>query len=323
MQLEALKVFCDVARYRSFSQAAAANHLTQSAASHIVHQLEDRLGVRLIDRSVRPLQLTPTGQVYYDGCKDFVGRYLDLEASIVGGHAPLPATVQVAAFYSVGLGDLGQSAARFQELNPGVEVRVEYLHPDRVYEKVLNGAADFGLVSFPRRSREVSVLSWREEEMVLACPVGHALAGSHVVRSSQLAGEKFVAFDKGLNIRRHVDRFLRQQGVAVRVAAEFDNIDSIKRAVEIGAGVSLLPEPTLRREIEAGTLAAAQLSGCRLMRPLGILCSRQNKPGAAAVRFIDLLRGLGNGAVAAANGDKRKNGRGHRPDRTPAQDGTP
>src|SRR5436305_108404 len=127
MQFEALKVFCDVVRYRSFSQAATANHLTQSAASHIVHQLEDRLRVTLIDRSTRPLQLTSQGQVYYDGCKDLVERYLDLEASLLREQAPLAATVQVAAIYSVGLGDMGQFVERFKEHHPGAEVRVEYL----------------------------------------------------------------------------------------------------------------------------------------------------------------------------------------------------
>ena len=72
MQFESLKVFCDVARHRSVSQAAAANDVSQSAASQIVLQLEKRLGVKLIDRSTRPLQLTREGQVYYDGCRGLV-----------------------------------------------------------------------------------------------------------------------------------------------------------------------------------------------------------------------------------------------------------
>ncbi len=290
MQFEALKVFCDVVRYRSFSQAATANHLTQSAASHIVHQLEQRLRVTLIDRSTRPLQLTAQGQVYYDGCKDLVERYLDLEASLLREQAPLAATVQVAAIYSVGLGDMGQFVERFKEQHPGAEVRVEYLHPDRVYERVRAGTADFGLVSFPGKLRELVVLPWREEEMVVACQPGHLLARLKAVRPEHLAGEKVVCFDRGLGIRREVDRFLKKHGVTVQVAAEFDNIENIKKAVEIGAGLALLPEPTIRREVRAGTLAAVPLRGCRLVRPVSIVYSRQHKPGAAALRFIDLLR---------------------------------
>lgn len=299
MQIEALKLFCDVARYRSFSRAATANHLTQSAASHIVHQLERRLSVRLIDRSTRPLQLTSPGEIYYDGCKELVERYLELEASLLREQAPMAATVQVAAIYSVGLGDMGCFIERFKDYHPAAQVHVDYLHPEEVYERVLEGTADFGLVSFPRRSRELTVLPWRDEEMVLVCSPGHLFNRLQSVRPEHLQGEKLVGFEKNLDIRREVDRFLRQHGVSVEVETAFDNVESIKKAVEIGAGVALLPEPTVRREVQVGSLVSRPLSGCRLVRPLGIVYSRQHKPGAAALRFIDLLRG-GTGSNGAA-----------------------
>src|SRR6266849_7361471 len=106
MQLESLKVFCDIARCRSFSQAAAENGLSQSAASQIVLQLEKRLGAQLISRSPRPLQLTPLGRTYYDGCKRLVAEFHELEASIRSAQTDMESTVQVAAIYSVGLGDM-------------------------------------------------------------------------------------------------------------------------------------------------------------------------------------------------------------------------
>src|SRR6516165_4914307 len=145
MQFEALKVFCDIARCRSFSQAAAANRLTQSAASQIVHQLEKRLGVQLINRATRPLQLTELGQAYYEGCRVLVERYLELEASIKQGRPQLKTTVQVAAIYSVGLSDMGQYVERFADEQPFVRVHVEYLHSNRVVERVLSGGVDLGL----------------------------------------------------------------------------------------------------------------------------------------------------------------------------------
>ena len=139
MQIEALKVFCDIARFRSFSQAAAAHGLTQSAASQIVHVLEKELDVQLIDRSTRPLQLTPSGKVYYEGCKPLVEQYLELEASVREAETKIAATVQVAAIYSVGLGDMGEYVERFTAQQPNARVVLEYLHPKRVYEKVLAG----------------------------------------------------------------------------------------------------------------------------------------------------------------------------------------
>src|SRR6516225_2778121 len=268
MQFESLKVFCDVARFRSFSQAAQSNNLSQSAASQIVLQLERRLGVQLVNRSIRPLQLTPLGKAYYEGCKGLVKQYQELEASIRDAQDQLDIQVQVAAIYSVGLGDMGKYIDLLAARQPNAKVQIEYLHPDRVYEKVLEGTADFGLVSFPKKSRELSALPWRDEEMVLACPPSHPLANVKNVKPVQLEGLDYVAFDKDLVIRREVDRFWREHGVSPRVTLEFDNIENIKKAVEVSAGVALLPEPTLRREVQGGSLVAVPLAGCRLVRPL-------------------------------------------------------
>src|ERR1700733_6155653 len=137
MQMKALKVFCDIARFRSFSQAAAAWGLTQSAASQIVHELENTLKVELIDRSTRPLQLTPLGQLYFDGCKALVEQYEELEASIRREHAQRASSIEVAAIYSVGLGDMGQFIERFKTQYAPARVHIEYAHPDTVYERVL------------------------------------------------------------------------------------------------------------------------------------------------------------------------------------------
>ncbi|MCS6851507.1 MAG: LysR family transcriptional regulator [Gemmataceae bacterium] len=300
MQFEALKIFCDVVRHRSFSQAAALNNVSQSAASQTVLQLERRLGVQLIDRSTRPLQLTPWGQVYYQGCQGLVEQYLELEASIRRQHQQRSCTVEVAAIYSVGLGDMGQLVERFAQQQPHARVHVEYLHPDRVYERVLQGTADFGLVSFPKTTRELKALPWRDEPMVVACAPTHRLARRSAVPIAALAGEKYIHFDRGLVIRREVDRFLREHGVAVDVVIEFDNVENIKQAVTLAAGIALLPEPTLRREVAAGTLAAVPLADARLVRPLGVVQRRQHRLSGAAQGFLDLL--LQSSGRAASNG---------------------
>jgi DNA-binding transcriptional LysR family regulator len=313
MQIESLKVFCDVARCRSFSQAAQLNHLTQSAASQAVLGLEKHLKAQLIDRSVRPLHLTPLGQRFYEGCRALVEQYFQLEASLRSAGAEIEATVEVAAIYSVGLGDMGKYVERFQAEQPGARVHIDYVHPDRVYEKVVDGTADFGLVSFPRPSRRWDVIPWRDEEMVLACAPSHALAGRTLLRPADLAGERYVAFDKALVIRRQVDRFLREQGAAVEVACEFDSIENIKKAVEELSGVALLPEPTLRREVKGGTLVAVPLSGANLVRPLGIILRRHHKLGASALRFMEMLRTAGDSHSPGpdGNGLPSRNGAAH------------
>src|SRR5262245_27069350 len=166
MQLESLKIFCDVIRHRSFSQAAEMHDITQSAVSQIVSQLEKRMNVQLIDRSTRPLKLTPLGSTYYEGCKILLEQYDTLEVQIRTARVEISGTVMVAAIYSVGLSDMGQYVQRFQTELPKAQVRIDYLHPDRVYERVMDGSADLGLVSYPKKTPSLAAVNWREEEMV-------------------------------------------------------------------------------------------------------------------------------------------------------------
>jgi DNA-binding transcriptional LysR family regulator len=308
---DALKVFCDVARCQNISHAASENHLSQPAVSLIVSQLENRIGVQLFNRLKRPLQLTALGQVYYEGCKGLVDQYAELEASIRSARGGDGATVQVAAIYSVGLGDMGCYVDRFRRLYPTAKVNIEYLHPDQVYERVHEGVADFGLVSFPRKMRELIVEPWREEEMVLACAPQHPLARLASVTPAQLAGVKFVAFVKGLVIRRVVDRFLREQGVVVETAAQFDTIENIKEGVKVGAGVSLLPAPTIRLEVRAGTLKSVPLAGCRFVRAIGVIRRRRHKLGCATLQFLELLREVGDNDGAVPASGPQPNGQAH------------
>ncbi|RPI25390.1 MAG: LysR family transcriptional regulator [Acidobacteria bacterium] len=290
MRLSYLRLFCDLGRCRSFSEAAALNDVSQSAASQVVLQLEKRLGVQLVDRSTRPLQLTREGEIYYEGCRNLIDQYQAVEAAIRKTKAQTTATVQVAAIYSVGLRDMNQYINRFSALLPGSTVHIEYLHPDRVYERVMQGRADFGLVSYPRKSRELVAFPWRQEQMVLACAPSHPLAALPSVRIAQLEGVKYVGFDRDLVIRRHVDRFLRQNGVSVDTILEFDNIENIKKAIEESGGVALLPEPMLTKEIKAGILAGVPLADTNLIRPLGIIYRRTHPLTRAAQQFIQLLR---------------------------------
>lgn len=318
MQLESLKIFCDVVRWASFSRGAAENGISQSSASQAVHQLELRLGVKLIDRSKRPLVPTAHGKVYYEGCKDLVGRYLEVENRVkaLEDASNVVGTVGVASIYSVGLHHMSRFVRTFGERYPGANVRLEYLHPTRVVEAVSAGAVELGLISFPKRWPELTVTPWREEEMVLAVYPSHRFAGRGSVDVRALDGETFVSYDADLSIRKAIDRSLRHHDVTFSVALEFDNIENIKRAVEIQAGVAILPEPTLAREVEAGALVSIRLTGQdpdhRLTRPLAVIHRRHHQLGLTAARFLKLLTEEGGGgaplaraAAAAAGGDGR------------------
>jgi DNA-binding transcriptional LysR family regulator len=306
VQLKGLKVFCDVVRQRSFSRAADENDISQSGASQLVQQLEEGLGVKLIDRSKRPFVLTPEGEVYYEGCREVVERYFAVEDRVRTLHQEVAGRVRVASIYSVGLHHMNHCLQEFLGQHPKANVRLEYLHPDRVYQAIEDDVADLGLVSYPKSSRSIKALAWREEPMVLVCAPAHALAGRRRVSLSELDGLKMIGFDSGLTIRREIDRVLQLHEAVVQVVMEFDNIETIKRAIEIDAGLGLLPEPTVRREVESGTLTVVPLDTDELVRPLGIIHRRGKELSTAAKRFIDLLQRQGRDPVAPLGGNRQR-----------------
>jgi len=292
MNLKSLKIFCDIVVRRSFSRAAEDNGISQSGASQVVSQLEQRLGVQLLERSKRPLVPTREGQVYFDGCRRLLERYDALEDEVRTLHDEVAGRVRVAAIYSIGLHHMSLVVREFTAIHPRSNVRLEYLHPERVLESVESGQADLGLVSYPRGTRTLDAEPWRQEPFVLACAPGHPLAGKERVRLGDLDRRPMVGFDSDLVIRHELDKALAGHGVEPDVVMEFDNIETIKRAVEIDSGVALLPAPTVRSEVEAGRLRAVPLD-CEppLQRPLGIVRGRGKPLPPTAARFLDFLRG--------------------------------
>ncbi|MFM2095136.1 MAG: HTH-type transcriptional activator CmpR [Planctomycetota bacterium] len=298
MHLKLLKVFCDVVSQRSFSRAADDNGISQSGASQMVNQLEEYLGVKLLDRSKRPFVLTREGEVYYEGCRELVQKFAMLEEEVRTLHEEVAGRVSVASIYSVGLSHMNRIVRNFLSLHPKANVRVQYQHPDRVYELVESDQVDIGLVSYPRSTRQIRAIPWREEPMVVVCAPGNPLANRQSVRLSDLSGLQMVTFDSDLEIRQEIDRVLQSERVEVRVVMEFDNTETIKRAVEIDAGFALLPAPTVEQEIQAGSLRAIPLDGSTILRPVGIIHRRGKQLGKTAHCFLDFLREHSGGITA-------------------------
>jgi DNA-binding transcriptional LysR family regulator len=311
MQIEALKLFCDVVRFHSFSRGAEANDVLQSSASEMIRHIEETLGVTLIDRSCRPWQVTDEGKVFYEGCREVVDRYHEAVAQVRNSRAAVDSVVRVAAIYSVNLRDMSQFVQQFNASHPHARVEVEYHHPDRVFERVLNDEVNLGIVSYPEERRGVTIIPWRDEPMVVACHPDHRFARLKRIDAEDLASETFVGFDTDLMISKKIDRFLKEHGVDANVMLRFDNIEAIKRAVEAGSGIALLPHPTLQHELQLGTLAAVPLANSMFCRPIGIIHRKGRKIYANTQAFIDALKnGLpANGAHTerslATNGNHR------------------
>jgi len=266
------------------------NGISQSAASQLIQSLERGLGLELFDRSKRPLALTPAGKLYYEACRDILRRHEQMEAEIESLQAEASGSVRLACIYSIGLYEMARHMAEFQKSHPQARVHLEYLRPDKVYEAVLGDQTDLGMLSYPSPGRELKVIPWRQERMVLVVYPGHRLAGRESVEPAEMAGERLVSFDEELPIRKALDRFLRDRGVTLEPALQFDNIQMIKEAVAAGSGVSILPEPTVADEVARQRLAAAPFRGADLVRPVGIIYRRGKKLSPTAEQFVEFLR---------------------------------
>jgi DNA-binding transcriptional LysR family regulator len=289
MNLETLYLYCDVIRSNSSSLGAAANHVSQSAASQAIRQLEQELGVQLIDRTRRPFRVTREGNIFFDACQQVVECMESARAEITARKSQIEGSVRVAVIYSVGLTDMGWYTQQFTTAYPEARIRLAYLHPDEVVEAVLDDAADVGILAFPSPNKGLTIIPWKSEPMVFVCSAGHPLAGSSLVSAKDIVRQRFVAFDKSLSIRKAVDRALRSRHVRVDVAMQFDNIETIKQAISTQDAVSILPRPSVNREVEEGVLVAIPLDIPDLVRPVGIV-HRKKPLGPTTAAWVEFLQ---------------------------------
>ena len=271
------------------SKGASHCGVSQSAASQHVQEVERRLGIALFDRSKRPLEMTPAGRLYNDFCRDVLRREeeLGLELESIKGH--VEGTVRVASIYSIGLSEMSRLQEDYMASYPEAQLHVEYMRPEKVYHAVLNDAADLGLVSYPEASREIAAIPWRDEEMQVAVPPSHPFALGDQVYPADLNGQNFIGFDEDLSIRRELDKFFRTHGIEVNLVMHFDNIHTIKEAVALGSGISILPERTMHAEIAQGRLVAVKLHAPELVRPVGVVHRKRKKFNRAVQAFLQLL----------------------------------
>jgi len=287
MDLEHLSLIKDVISRRSISRGASDHGVTQSAASQAVQEAERALGVRLLDRSRRPLQATAAGRLVHDFAVDVLDRQRRLLAELDDLRDEPAGVVRVASIYSVGLSEMSRLETEFLRRLPQGRLEVDYRRPEMVYSAVLEGKADLGLVSYPESGRGLTVVAWRHEPLVVAAAPSHRLARLSRIRLTSLDQEEFIGFDADLPISRHIARLLREAGVRVRFRMRFDNIPAVKEALQLGGAVAILPAPMLRAETADGRLRAIRLVPTP-RRPLGIV--HPKRPVTKAVRvFLDVL----------------------------------
>ncbi len=290
MQIESLKVYCDLAESESFTKAAQINEVTQSAVSQQISSLERIFKALLIERSKKKFRLTREGQVLYDFSKQIVATYDSLYGKLKEIKDIISGTIRVATIYSIGLHDLPPYLKKFLKAYPTVNVHVEYRRANQVYEDVLGNVVDLGLVAYPARDHKLEIYPLRKDPLVLICHPEHTLARHKTIRLKTLSGQKFIGFEPDIPSRRALDKVLKAHNVDVHHVMEFDNIETVKRAVEIDAGIAIVPEGTVVQEVAKQTLAQVNLEDGSLHRPLAAIYKKTKVLSPAMKQFLQILK---------------------------------
>ena len=290
MQIESLKVFCDLAETESFTKAAQINSVTQSAVSQQISSLERIFKSLLIERSKKRFRLTREGQVLYDYSKQIIQTYESLHSKLQELKDIISGTIRVATIYSIGLHDLPPYIKKFMKSYPTVNIHVEYRRANQVYEDVISNVVDLGLVAYPTKDSKLEIVALRKEPLVLICHPQHPFARQKNIKLKQLTDQKVIGFEPDIPTRKALDKILREYGVDVKHVMEFDNVETVKRAVEIDAGVSVVPLGTVTQEIAKQTLAAVEIEDGEFFRPLAAIYKTNKVLSPAMKQFMAILR---------------------------------
>lgn len=290
MHIENLKVFCNLVESTSFSRAAKLNGVTQSAVSQQLRTMEKYFDATILDRSQKQFRLTAEGKILYETSLQILQMFEKLHGDLQAMKEVVSGTIRIATVYSIGLHELPPYIKLFLQQFPQVNVRIEYRRSNLVYEDVAHNVVDLGLVAFPSKQRSIDVLPWRDDELVFICSPGHPLSGKKSVSLKEVASQKFIGFEPDIPTRKEIDRIFREKSLPMEPVMEFDNIETVKRAVEIDAGVSIVPRSTVSQETNQGTINCVPIEGPKLLRPLGILRRKGRAMTPALDNFLSLLQ---------------------------------
>jgi LysR family transcriptional regulator, transcriptional activator of the cysJI operon len=290
MQIETLKIFCDLVETASFSKAAELNTITQSAVSQQIRAIEQKFKIALIERANKNFSVTPEGRAFLQASREILRIYDGLSDRLTQLQKVVSGSLRIATVYSIGLHELPRNLKLFRRAYPAIEVQVEYLRSAQVYQHVAEGSADLGFVAYPTRHRGVTVEVHWKDKLVLICPPSHRFARRQSVSISELEGERFISFSFDLPTRKAIDRIFKAQGVSIRRSMEFDNIETVKRAVEIEHGISIVPLNTIEEEKQLGTLVAVEIESVDTWRPLGLVQRRARRQSPPTSVFVQMLK---------------------------------
>ncbi|MBB5327736.1 LysR family transcriptional regulator [Tunturiibacter gelidoferens] len=297
MDLVQMETFLAVAEERSFSRAAARLHRTQPAVSQAIAKLEGELGEVLFERSSRDGTLTDAGEVL----REYASKLLNLrnEATVAltelrelhSGRLNLAAN-EYTCLYLLPLLD------EFRRQNPRIKLAVQRTLASRISDEVLMHSVELGVLSFRPDDTQVKSMVVYRDELAFVVNPRHPLAGAGKVSIRQLGGQNFIAHNIPSPQRQKVIQAFKRHKTPLQMGVELPSLEAIKRFVEMGNGVALVPGLTVRTELESGALVRVQIPELQIERKLRLVYRKQASLSHAALAFLKVVE-----AYAAAHGD--------------------
>ncbi len=289
MHVENFKIFSDLVESESFSRAAKLNGITQSAVSQQLRAMEKHFNILIVDRSQKQFRLTREGQKLYESAKEILYLYDKLNSELQEMKKVISGTIHISTVYSIGLHELPPYVKAFLTKYPEVNVRVEYRRANNVYEDILTNSIDLGLVAYPQKHKQLQIIPFHDDMLVCVVSPEHPLARRRMVELEEIAGQKFVGFEPDIPTRKATDALFREEHIDVEPVMEFDNVETVKRAVEINAGIAILPQTTVIREEAQGLLKVLKFKNKVYKRPLALIHRKGRVLTPAMKKLIELL----------------------------------
>ncbi len=289
MDLYQLRSFYEIVREQSFTRAADKLFLTQPAISLQLKALENELDEMLLERNRRQLRLTPAGELLFAHAKAVLAQQEKVCSDIAALRQVLRGRLAIGTSDTNCTYVLPSVLAEFRARYPAVELDVRNRMSPEVSNLVLNDEVAFGLATLPVKHRDLVSESLFERRDVLICPPDHALGKRRRIGLKQLAEYPFLVLERGSTSRQLIDAVFQRQGLALQVEMTLGGVEIIKRYVEIGLGIALVPEVAVEAEVAAGKVRAIQVSGLA-KRQIGLIEHRQRRRSPATEAFLGLLR---------------------------------
>ena len=289
MHIENFKIFSDLVETESFSRAAKLNGITQSAVSQQLRAMEKFFSILIVDRSQKQFRLTREGQKLYESSREILYLYDKLNSELQEMKKVISGTIHISTVYSIGLHELPPYVKAFLSKYPDVNIRVEYRRANNVYEDILTNSIELGLVAYPQKHKQLEFLPFHDDVLILVVSPEHPLADKKEVTLEEIATQKFIGFEPDIPNRKATDKIFREANIEMEPVMEFDNVETVKRAVEINACIAILPQTTVTREEAQGLLKVINFKDKVYKRPLALMHRKGRVLTPAMKKLINLL----------------------------------